>query len=181
MKKRKILLGVCGGIAAYKSAEVIERLKKKNEIKVVMTPNSAHFITPLTLQTLSGNPVYSELFVLPKEWEIVHISLAEWAEIILVLPATANIIGKVSSGIADDLLSTIIMATTSPVIFAPAMNKNMWKNAILQENVKKLKRAGYHFIEPVTGLLASGEKGIGHLAPVEKIVKEVKRRLNGKK
>ena len=179
--KRKILLGVCGGIAAYKSAEVIERLKKKNEIKVVMTQNSAHFITPLTLQTLSGNPVYSELFVLPKEWEIVHISLAEWAEIILVLPATANIIGKVSSGITDDLLSAIIMATTSPVIFAPAMNKNMWKNAILQENVKKLKRAGYHFIEPVTGRLASGEKGIGHLAPVERIIREVKMRLNGKK
>ena len=179
--KRKILLGVCGGIAAYKSAEVIRGLNRKNEIKVVMTQNSAHFITPLTLQTLSGNPVYSEVFVLPKEWEITHISLAEWAEIILVVPATANIIGKVSSGIADDLLSTVIMATTSPVIFAPAMNKNMWKNAILQENVKRLKRAGYHFIEPVTGRLANGEKGVGHLAPVEKIVKEVKRHLNGKK
>ncbi len=179
--KRKILLGVCGGIAAYKSAEVIERLKKKNEIKVVMTQNSAHFITPLTLQTLSGNPVYSELFVLPKEREIVHISLAEWADIILVIPATANIIGRISSGIADDLLSTIIMATTSQVIFAPAMNRNMWKNTILQENVKRLKRAGYHFIEPVTGLLASGEKGIGHLAPVERIIEEVERRLNEKK
>ncbi len=178
--KRKILLGVCGGIAAYKAAEVIEKLKEKNEIKVVMTKNSSHFITPLTLQTLSGNPVYSDLFVLPKEWEITHISLAEWAEIILIVPATANIIGKVSSGIADDLLSAVIMASTVPVIFAPAMNKNMWKNSILQENVKKLKRGGDHFVEPVRGRLANGEKGVGHLAPVEKIVKEVEKFLNGK-
>ncbi|MCK4244907.1 MAG: hypothetical protein KAX20_04705 [Candidatus Omnitrophica bacterium] len=178
MRKGKILLGVCGGIAAYKAAELIEGLKRKNEIKVVMTNNSTRFITPLTLQTLSGNPVYSEMFTLPKEWEIAHISLAKWADLLLVVPATANIIGKAASGIADDLLSTVIMASTSPVLFAPAMNKNMWKNHILQENIKRLKKIGYHFIEPTRGILANGQVGIGHLAPVETIIKEVKKRLN---
>ncbi len=185
--KKKILLGVCGGIAAYKAADIIEGLKKENEIKVVMTNNSAHFITSLTLQTLSGNPVYLDMFTpdrlnqgftLPKEWEVVHISLAKWAELLLVVPATANIIGKVASGIADDLLSTVIMASTFPVLFAPAMNKNMWKNSILQENIKRLRKTGYYFIEPVKGVLADGETGIGHLAPVEAIIKEVRKRLN---
>jgi len=175
--KKKILLGVCGGIAAYKAADVIQKLKKKYEIKVVMTENSKRFITPLTLQTLSGNPVYSEMLVLPKEWERTHISLAKWADLLLIIPATANIIGKVASGIADDLLSTVMMATTSPVLFAPAMNKNMWKNLILQENVKRLKKIGYHFIEPILGILANGQIGVGHLAPVERIVEEVERRL----
>ena len=176
--KKRILLGVCGGIAAYKAADLIEGLKRKNEIKVVMTNNSTRFITPLTLQTLSGNPVYSEMFTLPKEWEVIHISLAKWANLILVVPATANIIGKVASGIADDLLSTIIMASTSPVLFAPAMNKNMWKNRILQENIKRLRKIGYYFIEPTRGVLANGEVGMGHLAPVEIIIKEVEKTLN---
>jgi len=177
--KKKILLGVCGGIAAYKVADVIQKLKrrKKYEIKVVMTENSKCFITPLTLETLSGNPVYSELFVLPKEWEITHISLAKWADLLLIIPATANIIGKTVSGIADDLLSTVIMAITSPVLFAPAMNKNMWKNLILRENVKRLKKIGYHFIEPISGILANGEEGIGHLALLGKIVEEIEKRL----
>ena len=171
--KKRILLGVCGGIAAYKSAEIIGRLKKKNEIKVVMTKNATHFITPLTLQTLSENPVHLDMFTLPKEWEVAHISLARWAEILLIVPATANIIGKVASGLADDLLSAVILATTSPVLFAPAMNKNMWKNPILQGNIKKLKKFGYHFVEPIKGILANGEKGMGHLAPLETIIKEV--------
>ena len=177
--KKNIVLGVCGSIAAYKSAEAISLLKKEGfEVKVIMTEKSLHFITPLTLQTLSQNLVSTEMFSVSGTWEVKHISLADWADLILILPATANFIGKVVAGLADDLLCALILASKSPVLFAPSMNKNMWKNEIVQENVKKLKKFGYEFVGPEVGRLASGKKGIGRLVILEKVVKKVKGILN---
>jgi phosphopantothenoylcysteine decarboxylase/phosphopantothenate--cysteine ligase len=159
-----IILGVTGGIAAYKASELVRLLSKAGaEVHVVMTRSAQEFITPLTFQTLSGNPVHTELFNLVQEAEIGHISLADRADLVLVAPATANLIGKVAHGIADDLLSTTIMATRSKVLFAPAMNSNMWENPIYRENQGKLEKLGYYFIAPVYGDLACGWQGQGKL------------------
>jgi len=168
--KKNIIVGVCGSIAAYKGCEVVRKLIKNGwNVKVIMTENAKEFVSPLTFEVLSKNPVYSGMFD-KKSYEEDHISLSDFASIILVCPATANIIGKVASGVCDDLLTTTIFSFTGPVIFAPAMNENMWKNKIVRENVKKLKKFGYYFIEPEEGELASGKKGIGRLADIEKIV-----------
>lgn len=165
-----VILGVTGGIAAYKAAELLRLLVKGGaEVHVVMTRSAREFITPLTLQTLSGNPVHTELFSLLQEQEIGHISLADRADLILVAPATANLIGKVANGIADDLLTTTIMATRAKVLFAPAMNSNMWSNPIYQQNQQRLMKLGYHFIEPVYGELACGWQGQGKLPDPEEI------------
>lgn len=159
-----IILGVTGGIAAYKAAELLRLLvKARAEVHVVMTRSAQEFIAPLTFQTLSGNPVHTELFNLLQEQEIGHISLADRADLVLVAPATANFIGKVANGIADDLLTTTIMATRAKVLFAPAMNSNMWENPVYRENHAKLEGLGYHFIEPVYGDLACGWQGQGKL------------------
>ncbi len=159
-----VLLGVTGGIAAYKATELLRLLVKAGaDVHVVMTRSAQEFVTPLTFQTLSGHPVHTELFSLVQEQEIGHISLADRADLILVAPATANLIGKVAVGLADDLLTTTIMATKAPVLFAPAMNTNMWENPIYQENQAKLERYGYHFILPVSGALACGWEGQGKL------------------
>lgn len=175
LKNKNIVLGVTGGIAAYKSAQLVSRLKQENaDVDVIMTKNSMNFITPLTMQTLSGNDVKFDMFS-DYNYEIDHISLAEKADIIVVAPATANIIGKVACGIADDLLSTVIMATKSPVLFAPAMNCNMYDNPIVRENIKKLKILNYRFIGPEKGNLACGKKGVGRLADIESIIKEIYR------
>ena len=178
-KGKKVLLGVTGSIAAFKAAELTSALVKKgNQVKVAMTREAAYFVTPLTFQTLSGNPVYQEMFN-PLEnpvsqtspgREIEHISLAEWPDIILVCPATANIISKIAAGLADDLLSAIILTTRKPVIFVPAMNAGMWQNKILQKNTAKLKAAGYRFIGPAKGRLACGEEGEGRMVEVEEIM-----------
>lgn len=169
-KSKNIIVGVTGSIAIYKSCEVVRKLIKNHwSVKVVMTESAKKFVSPLTFETLSRNPVYSEMFE-KKFYEEDHIALADFASIILVCPATANIIGKISSGICDDLLTTTILAFSGPVIFAPAMNENMWENDIVQENVKKLKKFGYYFIEPEEGELASGKTGKGRLAKVEKII-----------
>ncbi len=139
LRDKKIVLGVCGGIAAYKAAELVRLYVKAGaEVFVVMTEAARQFVTPLTFQTLSGNPVHGELFDLIQEREIGHISLAERADLVVVAPATANLVGKVASGIADDLLTTTLMATRAPVLFAPAMNSNMWENPIYQHNQGKL-------------------------------------------
>jgi len=165
-----VILGVTGGIAAYKAAELLRLLVKSGaEIHVVMTRSAQEFITPLTFQTLSGNPVHTELFSLIQEQEIGHISLADRADLILVAPATANLIGKVANGIADDLLTTTIMATRAKVLFAPAMNSNMWENPIYQENHAKLEDLGYHFVEPAYGELACGWQGMGKLPDPQEI------------
>lgn len=168
--KKNIIVGTTGSIAVYKTCEVIRKLIKANwNVKVVMTENAQKFVSPLTFEVLSKNPVYLDMFE-KKTYQEDHIKLSEFAEIILVCPATANIIGKVASGICDDLLTTTIFSFSGPVIFAPAMNENMWKNKILQENVEKLKKYGYYFIEPEEGELATGKIGIGRLADIQKII-----------
>jgi len=181
LKGRKIILGVTGGIAAYKAAELVRELvKAQAEVHVVMTRNAQAFITPLTFQTLSGNPVTTELFNLIAESEIGHIALADRAEVLVIAPATANIIGKIAAGIADDMLTTIVMATQAPVLLAPAMNVHMWENPICQENIQSLRSRGYHFIDPEAGELACGYEGIGRLAEIPVIVEEIRALLSPK-
>ena len=171
---KKIILGITGGIAAYKSAELTrEFVKQGAQVTVVMTKNATNFITPLTLQTLSGNPVYTDTFSLTGEWEIGHISMAEAADIIVIAPATANMIGKIASGIADDLLSTTVMATRAPVLICPAMNTNMYTNTIVRANCEKLSSLGYHIMDADYGELACKTEGAGRLPSLDDIVEEV--------
>jgi len=171
---KTIVLGVTGGIAAYKSAEIIRLLVKEGAlVRVIMTKNAQEFITPLTLQTLSGNPVATETFNLTQESEIGHIRLADTADLILIAPATADIIAKLANGIADDLLSTVLLATTAPVLLAPAMNVHMYAHSLVQENMQKLVKHGYSFVEPAEGFLACGYEGKGRLADPGDIVEEV--------
>jgi phosphopantothenoylcysteine decarboxylase/phosphopantothenate--cysteine ligase len=178
MKDKKIILGVCGGIAAYKAAELVRLYVKAGaRVFVVMTASACEFVSPLTFQTLSGNPVHRDLFDLIQEREIGHISLADRADLVVVAPATANVIGKVAAGIADDLLTTTIMATKAPVLFVPAMNSNMWENPIYQRNQRTLQEAGHRFMEPATGLLACGWEGKGKLPDPEDILAETRRLL----
>lgn len=175
LKGKTVVLGVTGGIAAYWAAEIIGALKDREaDVHVIMTENAARFITPLTLQTLSKNKVVTNMFELPADLDVGHITYAQKADLILVAPATANFIGKVASGIADDMLTTTIMATKSPVFIAPAMNENMWKNNIVQRNVATLKQEGYKIINPDYGKMACGGEGEGTLASIEKILKEIK-------
>ncbi|WP_300383972.1 bifunctional phosphopantothenoylcysteine decarboxylase/phosphopantothenate--cysteine ligase CoaBC [Clostridium sp.] len=172
--KRCVCVGVTGGIAAYKALEVVSQLKKNDiDVRVIMTKSSTEFVAPLTFQSLSQNMVVTDMFAEPKAFEIQHISLAKRADVFLVVPATANIIGKVANGISDDMLSTTIMATKAKIIFVPAMNTNMYENRIVQDNIEKLKKYGYDFIEPSSGRLACGDVGTGKLADVNIIVNKV--------
>lgn len=171
-----VVLGVTGGIAAYKAAEIVSRLKKRGaNVRVVMTGNAREFIAPLTFETLSANPVYTDSF--EKAWEIRHISLAKSADLMLVAPATANIIGKLAHGIADDLLSTTLMAMPAPILFAPAMNAQMYRSAANQDNLRLLRSRGVRFIGPETGLLACGDDDIGRMSEPDTVVGEVIRLL----
>lgn len=164
LKGKTIVLGVTGGIAAYKAVELLRLLVKAGAVvHVIMTRGATEFVTPLTFQTLSGNPVHTELFNLITEQEIGHISLADRADLFIIAPATANLIGKVANGIADDLLTTTIMATKAPVLLAPAMNVNMYENRLYRENEEKLRRHGYLFADPVSGYLACGWEGQGKM------------------
>ena len=168
---KNILIGISGGIACYKVCDVVSRLKKLNsDVDVIMTKSAVEFVSPLTFQTLSQNFVYVDMFKEPKTFEVEHISLAKKADIVLIAPATGNIIGKIASGIADDMLTTVIMATRAKVIFAPAMNMNMYTNPIVQDNIKKLSEMGYEFIKPGKGRLACGDYGEGKMAEPEIIV-----------
>lgn len=171
LNNKKLILGITGGIAAYKALE-LARLFIKNgaEVWPVMTKAAANFITPLSLQTIAKNPVSHDMFDLTSESRISHIDLAGKADLIVIAPATANIIGKIASGIADDLLTTVVMAAKAPVLFAPAMNSNMYENKIVQHNIERLKKVGYFFIGPEEGELACGYEGKGRLAPLEDIV-----------
>jgi phosphopantothenoylcysteine decarboxylase/phosphopantothenate--cysteine ligase len=167
---KTVVIGVSGGIAVYKALDVISRLRKENvEVHVIMTKSAIEFVNPISFQSLSQNMVIHDMFEEPKAWEIQHISLAKKADLFVVVPATANIIGKVANGIADDMLTTTIMATKAPVIFAPAMNVNMYNNKIVQDNIQKLKAYGYDFISPASGRLACGDVGEGKLAQTEDI------------
>lgn len=177
-EKKTIIFGITGGIAAYKCCDVVRGLVKAGaDVHVILTKAGSQFVTPLTLQALSQNPVHTEMFSLIQEAEIGHISLAGKADFILVAPATADILAKIACGICDELLLTVICATKAPVIFAPSMNVHMWENPITQENVKKLKKLGYHFIEPATGDLACGYQGKGRLPEPEEIIGSVERIL----
>ncbi|MCX0384305.1 bifunctional phosphopantothenoylcysteine decarboxylase/phosphopantothenate--cysteine ligase CoaBC [Clostridium perfringens] len=183
MKDKKcVVVGVSGGVAVYKALDVISRLRKKDvEVHVIMTKSATEFVTPLSFQSLSQNMVITDMFAEPKAWEIQHISLAKKADLMLIVPATANIIGKVANGIADDMLSTTIMATKAPVVFCPAMNTNMYENPIVQRNISLLKEFGYEFIEPASGRLACGDEGKGKLQDTEIIAEETLRRLHSTK
>jgi len=174
LKGKKILLGITGSIAAYKAAEIVSLLKKKGaDVFVIMTESAKKFIQPLTFSTLSGNPVADSLFSTSDKIMVKHISLAQWADLILIAPATANIVGKIAQGIADDILTTTVMASKAKVIFAPAMNKNMISNPLYQQNVEKLTSLGYEFIDSEYGQLACGEVGEGRLANIEDTVDKV--------
>ncbi len=177
-----LALGVTGGIACYKAVELVRLLVKDGFIvQVIMTKGAMEFVTPLTFQTLSGMPVATETFNLTQESEIGHINLADRAaDLVIIAPATANVIGKIAAGIADDLLTTVLMATRAPVLIAPAMNIHMYENPILQENLRKLRRLGYHLMEPAEGYLACGYEGKGRLPEPEQILEEIRRLVRKK-
>ncbi|NOQ42050.1 MAG: bifunctional phosphopantothenoylcysteine decarboxylase/phosphopantothenate--cysteine ligase CoaBC [Desulfuromusa sp.] len=164
LQGKNIVLGVSGGIAAYKAVELLRLLTKAGaDVHVVMTKSAREFVTPLTFQTLSGHPVHTDLFSLYQEQEIDHISLADRADLFILAPATANLVGKIAQGLADDLLTTSVMATKAPVLIVPAMNSNMYENPIYQRNEKYLADSGYHILEPISGTLACGWEGKGKL------------------
>lgn len=174
LKNKTIVLGVSGGIAAYKACDVVSKLKKLGaNVHVIMTKSSVEFVSPLTFQSLSQNYVVSDMFEEPRTWEVEHISLAKKADLFLIVPATANVIGKIANGISDDMLTTTVMATKAPILIAPAMNTNMYENPIVQRNIENLKGLEYRFIEPDSGRLACGDTGKGKLSTPEVIVDEV--------
>ena len=180
-KEKCVVLGVTGGIAAYKACEVLRLLQKQGmDVYVVMTKNASSFVAPLTFETLSGHPVAVDTFERPATWEVEHIALAKRADLFLIVPATANIIGKMACGIADDMLSTTVMATRAPVMIAPAMNTGMWENPAVQQNITKLMSRGVHVVSPATGHLACGDTGAGKLEDVEVIVQRAVQVLNAK-
>ena len=182
LKGKEIVLGVSGGIAVYKAVELLRLLVKAGaSVHVVMTSSATEFVTPLTFQTLSKNPVHLELFNLISEEKIGHIALADRADLYIIAPATANCIGKIAHGIADDLLTTTVMATRAPVLFAPAMNVNMYQNPIYKENEARLKAHGYLFVSPACGMLACGYEGEGKLQAPEVIFEEAVAALTPKR
>ena len=182
MKKPCVVLGVTGGIAVYKACELLRLLQKRGiDVFVVMTQNACRFVAPLTFETLSGHPVAVDTFDRPQTWEVEHIALAKRADLFLIAPATANIIGKMACGIADDMLSTTVMATRAPVLVAPAMNTGMWENAAVQQNVKTLRARGVEIVAPVSGHLACGDNGAGKLEDVAVIAERACELLFAKK
>ena len=182
MKKPCVVLGVTGGIAVYKACELLRLLQKRGiDVFVVMTQNACRFVAPLTFETLSGHPVAVDTFDRPQTWEVEHIALAKRADLFLIAPATANIMGKMACGIADDMLSTTVMATRAPVLVAPAMNTGMWENAAVQQNVKMLRARGVEIVAPVSGHLACGDSGAGKLEDVAVIAERACELLFAKK
>jgi phosphopantothenoylcysteine decarboxylase/phosphopantothenate--cysteine ligase len=181
LKGKKVVVGITGGIAAYKAAEFVRLLVKEEvDVHVVMTENAQKFIAPLTFQTLSGNPVVSDPFALLEDAQIGHIALADLADLVVILPATANIIGKIAHGIADDFLSTMVMATKAPVLFVPSMNVNMWENKALQKNIQTLLEMGYPLLEPGEGELACHWYGKGRLPELNEVVEKMEDILSTK-
>ena len=182
-----VVLGVTGGIAAYKSAEIASQLKKQgHDVYVIMTKHATEFIAPLTFETLTNHPVVVDMFTRETPWEVEHIALAKRADVFLVAPASANFLGKYANGIADDMLTTTVLATKAPVVLAPAMNTNMWSNAIVQKNVEALKSFGVSMVGPGSGFLACGDLGQGRMSEPEEIVEAVydalaQKDLNGKR
>ena len=170
LNNKKVLLIICGGIAAYKSLELIRILRKNNnKIKTVLTKSGKEFVTPLSITSLSNEKVYTDIFDYKNESEIDHISLSRWADVILIAPATANTISKISNGLADDLASTLVLASNKKIFIAPAMNVRMWEHKTNKENIKRLNEFGYGFIGPEIGDMACGEYGEGKMSEPEKI------------
>ena len=181
LKNKKILIGITGGIAAYKIPQLARLYKKAGaEVKVVMTPSAENFVTKLTLQCVSNNDVYVNHFEI-EEYKPEHISLCDWADVFVIAPATANTISKISNGICDNLLTSIACAFKKQILFAPAMNTGMWENKFVQENISKLKSAGYEIIEPNSGFLACGTEGKGRMAEPEEILEKTQELLNTNK
>ncbi len=179
VKDKKIVLGVTGCIAVYKAAELVRQLVKLGaDVHVAMTESAREFMAPLTFQTLTGNPVITELFTLYEERKIGHITMAQRGDVVVVAPATANIIGKAANGIGDEILSTVLLATRKPMLFAPAMNEGMWDNPVTQRNVQTLKDLGCRFVDPGVGDLACGDHGRGRLADIADIVDEIESMLS---
>ena len=177
-KSGPVILGITGSIAAYKACDIISVFRKEEiDVQAVLTKEAQEFITPLAVQTLSRNKVITDMFALPEKWDPIHTSIAERAALILIAPATANIIGKLANGICDDILTCIVFATKAPVLIAPAMNEKMYKHEIVQANITKLKAVGYRFIGPIKGYLACGHVDTGHIAETAGIIQEVKRLL----
>lgn len=171
---KRIVVGMAGGIACYKAADLVRLLVQHGaRVRALMTQNAREFITPLTLQTLSGAPVSTDTFSLTQESEIGHIRLADDADVVVVAPATANVIGKLAAGIADDLLTTVLIATRVPRLLAPAMNVHMFENPIVQDNLRRLRAVGYHVVGPASGDLACGYTGFGRLSEPEEILEEI--------
>ena len=171
---KTVVLGVTGSIAAWQTPEIVGRLRDLMiNVYCIMTKSATEFITPLTLQVSSQNPVTVDMFERRREWNIAHIALADIADLFLIAPATANTIAKIASGIADDILSTTVLATKAPVVIAPAMNPNMYSNQFTQSNIQKLKQRGYHFIDPEYGKTACGTEGVGRLARIPVIINRV--------
>jgi len=162
---RQVVVGVCGGIAAYKVADLVSRLAQSGAgVTVAMTPEAHRFVAPLTFQALSGRPVYTDIFTLPQSSDPQHVRVTENADVMVVAPATAHMLAKVSSGLCDDIVSLLICAAACPVLFAPAMNNRMWENAIVRHNVARLKAFGYHFVGPEEGWLACRSVGPGRMS-----------------
>ncbi len=175
LKGKKIVLGVTGGIAVYKSVDLVSRLRKEGaEVRVVMTESAAKFVTPLTFKEISGNTVAVSMWAEAQEFNVEHIALADWADLMVIAPATANILAKAANGIADDLLSTVILASKTPIILCPAMNCQMYENPITQNNLKKLADYGFIIMQPATGHLACGTSGKGRLPEPAEIISFIK-------
>jgi phosphopantothenoylcysteine decarboxylase/phosphopantothenate--cysteine ligase len=173
-KDKNLVIGVTGGIAIYKTLDVISALRKLDfNIDVIMTKHAQEFIRPLTFSSMTNRPVVTDMFAEVENCDIEHIALAKKADLFCIIPATANVIGKIANGIADDMLTTTIMATKAPILIAPAMNSKMYENPIVQENMEKLRRMGMHFIDPAAGRLACGDEGFGKLASPEDIVEKI--------
>lgn len=178
MTGKTIILGVTGGIAAYKAAEIASSLTRHGcNVKVVMTEGATHFVAPLTFQTLSRQPVVVDMFAAPKKWDVAHVSYAQAADLIIIAPATANVIAKLALGLADDMLTATILASRAPVLIAPAMNSNMYLNPAVQHNLDLLRQRGFQIVEPESGYLACGDRGPGRLADPDKIIEEAQRLL----
>ena len=178
---KNIVLGVTGGIAAYKSAEVVSRLRHSGaSVHVIMTRNATEFVSPLTFQTLSAHPVVTDTFDTPEKWDVEHVALAKLADIFVIAPATANILAKMAHGIADDMLSTTVLATKAPILAAPAMNTGMWTAEATQTNIKILRERCVFFAGPESGMLACGDEGAGRMSEPAEIVKRIEEILNRK-
>jgi len=178
LANKTIVLGITGGIAAYKAADIASKLTQAGaSVEVVMTESATRFIAPLTLRSLTGRPVVTSMWELDSEFSIEHVALAEAADIVAIVPATANIIAKLAAGISDDMLTCTVLATKAPVVVAPAMNVNMFENPVTQDNLAKLKARGFAIVDPAYGRLASGKMGLGRLAEAETIIGTIKQVL----